>query len=312
MLSSVKAPMHRIYLYKNLNDTGKRTPLPIKYSSAKIIMSTSIAAVAICKNEEEDLPGFLACLLPWVDEIVVVDDGSTDATLKLLAEAGPKVKVIHRQMERKGGFAAQRNAGIEAAESDWLLHMDIDERATLQFAEEIKRAIEDTSLNAFKYRRLNYFLNHPMRYGGWQHWIKPQLAKKGFHRFERAIHEECVVDGGEEQTGRLDLPMHHLIDRDYVERVGKNLHYMQLSGQEILDKGIQVKWYHLIGYPLYRGLKSYFVEGGWREGARGLVFALYTFGSTFNWYAFAWDKQNSPSRQALEEEITGQWNERTP
>ena len=99
-----------------------------------------------------------------------------------------------------------------------------------------------------------------------------------------------------------------MIDKDYVERVSKNMQYMQFSGQEILDKGRRVRWYHLLFHPLYRALKSYFLQGGFRAGTRGLLFAVYTFTGTFNWWAYAWDKQNSPSRLDVEKQLQNKWN----
>jgi len=90
----------------------------------------TLAAVAICKNEERDIRGFLDHLLPWIDEVVVIDDGSTDRTLEILRAEGDRVTVIERSMDPVDGFAGQRNAGIDAARSDWLIHMDIDERVT--------------------------------------------------------------------------------------------------------------------------------------------------------------------------------------
>ena len=269
-----------------------------------------ISAVAICKNEEVDLPGFLSCLQPWVSEIVIVDDGSTDRTLEILDRAGEKVKVVHRTLDEEGGFSAQRNAGIEAATGEWLLHLDIDERITPELAEEIQNVVSDTTKNGFKYRRLNYFLHHPMRYGGWQFWNRPQFARKGRHHFINAIHEECVIEGGEDKIGQLDNPVHHFIDDGYVERVKKNMQYMQLSGKQILARGIKVSWYHLLLHPLYRSLQSYFLHQGWREGTRGFLFAIYIFSSTFNWWAFAWEKQNRISRESLEEKMARLWRER--
>ena len=102
--------------------------------------------------------------------------------------------------------------------------------------------------------------------------------------------------------------MWHLNDEDYVERVSKNLRYMQMSGQEILDKGTRVRWYHMLLYPTYRALRSYIYEGGFREGTRGLLFALYTFSGTFNWYAWAWDRQNRIERAELEQQLRDDWD----
>ena len=143
--------------------------------------------------------------------------------------------------------------------------------------------------------------------GGWQGWNRPQLARRGAHRFTRRIHEAVVVEGGEAATGQLRGRMWHLADADYAERVGKNAHYMQKTATDILARGLRVRWYHLLGHPLWRGLRAYALKGAWREGTRGLLFALYTAASTFNWWATAWDRQNRVGRDALEAELDALW-----
>src|SRR5437763_15328649 len=117
----------------------------------------TLGVVAISRNEEKDMPGFLEHLLPWVDEIVIVDDGSTDGTAGIASSAGTKVKWSPRRRDAKTGFAGQRNFGIESAQSDWLLHMDIDERVTPELMEDILKGIQDSAHNGYRYRRLNCF-----------------------------------------------------------------------------------------------------------------------------------------------------------
>lgn len=266
----------------------------------------TLGVVAISKNEQTDMPGFLRHLASWVDEIVVVDDGSADRTPEIVRAAGPKVRLVEHPMSDRG-FSGQRNAGIAVAQSDWLLHMDIDERVTPELAVEIRRAIADTPLNAFRYRRLEFFLQRPIRGGGWQHWNFPQLARRGQHHFENTVHERCAVTGAPGTLGQLQSCMWHLNDESYVERVGKNLRYMQLSGDQILERGIRVRWYHMLFHPLYRALKSYVLQHGYREGTRGLILALYTFAGTFNWWAYAWDRQHRIRREELEQTLQKAW-----
>ena len=54
----------------------------------------TLGVVAISYNEEKDLPGFLGHLIAWVDEIVIVDDGSNDATEQIAYRNGSKVNYI--------------------------------------------------------------------------------------------------------------------------------------------------------------------------------------------------------------------------
>ncbi len=83
-----------------------------------------ISACLIARDEERFLPGCLRSLEGAVDEVVVVDTGSTDGTVDVARAAG--CRVLHRRWT--DDYAAARNAGIDAAEGDWIVVLDADER----------------------------------------------------------------------------------------------------------------------------------------------------------------------------------------
>jgi len=262
----------------------------------------SISVVAICKNEEADLPGFLANLAPWVDEIVLVDDESSDSTLAIAEAAGEKVIVVSQLMSKEG-FAGQRNAGIAASSGDWILNMDIDERVTPTLRDEILAAISNTCLNGYRYRRLNFFLHRPMKAGGWTTWNNPQLARKNYHRYVNKLHERCVVEGAPEAVGQLSGFMWHLNDDSYEERMNKSFQYCKLVAEELIGDGRKISWASLLLRPLKIFLKKYVLQRGFLDKTPGLIAALHSADAEFRACALVWDAQNRISRAYLEEQV---------
>ena len=253
------------------------------------------------------MPGFLEHLLPWVDEIVIVDDGSTDRTVDMARKAGRKVKVIEHRMVPEKGFSGQRNVGLREAESDWILHMDIDERVTPVLAQEIRQAIPGTQKNAFQYHRLNFFLHRPMKAGGWQEWNRPQLARNGRHHFVNVIHERCVIEGEPDSVGQLKSSMWHLNDESYGERMEKSFRYCQAEAEIIIGNGKQLSRWDVVCAPIWEFTKKYLLKTGFRDGVPGLIAAVHSGCAVFRAQALAWDSQNRIERTELERAINTQW-----
>ncbi len=120
---------------KNLKDEESRIS-ELREKEGNILISLSM----IVKNEEKQLPECLESVKNAVDEIIVVDTGSTDRTKEIAKEYGAKVY----DFEWKDDFAAARNESIKRCSGEWILYMDADERLT----EESTKIIRDTVSNA--------------------------------------------------------------------------------------------------------------------------------------------------------------------
>jgi len=267
-----------------------------------------LGVVAISYNEEKDIPYFLENLLPWVDEIVIVDDGSTDNTENICRRAGEKVKFIsHPTSIKDKDFAKQRNIGIEHCTADWILNLDIDMRIPPETAKEILKAIDSDKYVAYRIKSINFFLNRPIRYGGWSNWNKAWLAKRGFIKFKNKIHEEEVILADKSRIGQIKNPIWHLGDEDFSERLRKNSLYSKLTAEELIKRYKKVGVKQLLFHPLWVTFKRYILQRGYREGILGLILALYTLSGTINWWIMAWDLQNKISREEIEEELKKLW-----
>jgi glycosyltransferase involved in cell wall biosynthesis len=258
----------------------------------------TLSAVAIMRNEALNLPGLIANVRGVANELVLVDDGSTDESLAIAAAAAPFVRVIDHPMQPETGFAGQRNAGIEAAQGAWLLHMDCDERLTPELAGEIRQAIAQTSVNGLRYRRLNHFLNRPMRHGGWDSWNNPQLARKGRHRFENILHERCVIDGA---IGQLRSRMIHLNEDSFAKRLSKSGKYVELEVELARAAGRRTSAPAILARPAFEFVKKYVLKLGFLDGVPGLIAALHSATARFRIEALLWDEQNRIPRPTADD-----------
>ncbi len=262
-----------------------------------------LSIVAISRNEERDLPGMIENFLSWADELVLVDDGSTDLTLEIARAAGPRVVIVESARSPDEGFGSQRNKGIDAATGDWCLHVDVDMRASPELAAEIVAAIQNDDSDAYHFGLRHYFLNRPLLHGGVQHWEKPWLVRRGLGRFEGAVHEVLAVDAPSARVAHLAEPMWHLGDADFVERLEKNVRYSALESDRAIAGGRRASLFGAVLRGVAATYACYVRHGGYRDGRYGFFWALYVFAGTINRELMLYDRQEPAARESLEAEL---------
>lgn len=112
----------------------------------------TVSLCMIVKDEEEMLPRCLAAAAPAVDEIIVVDTGSSDRTIEIAESFG--ARVIER--EWTGSFSEARNVALDAATSDWLLVLDADEVLVPEDVTQLRALLGQTWREAFYISEINY------------------------------------------------------------------------------------------------------------------------------------------------------------
>lgn len=109
-----------------------------KIKSMRANHALKLSACVITKNEEKNLPCWLATMQQVADEMVVCDTGSTDKTVALAEAAG--AKVVH--FAWINDFAAAKNYALEQATGDWILFLDADEYFTDETLAILRRQME--------------------------------------------------------------------------------------------------------------------------------------------------------------------------
>ena len=265
----------------------------------------TLSVVVITRNEEVDLPGFLENFAPLADEIVIIDDGSTDKSAEIARAAGSKVRFIQSPRSSTEGFCDQRQKGVQAARGQWLLQVDADMRVTPELAAEINAALDQDRFDAFRFRLQQYWMNRPVRFGGFQYWNQHWFARRAVVAgWGQKVHEQLVLTVPAHRIGQFNARMHHLNDLDFSERLRKNHQYSMLEVARLLDRGERFPVYKLILIPISKFIISYFLMQGFRDGRVGLVWAFYQMCGTATIYFLGWSRVHGGNRERLENEIS--------
>jgi glycosyltransferase involved in cell wall biosynthesis len=137
---------------------------------------TLLSAIILTRNEEHSIKECISQLL-FCDEILVIDDESTDDTRNIATSCG--AKVISHTLD--SNFAAQRNFGELSAQGKWILHIDADERVSKELANEIIQIVNDPllSFSGFYIRRVDSLFGKKLWHGEFGETKLLRLMRKG-------------------------------------------------------------------------------------------------------------------------------------
>ena len=252
-----------------------------------------ISAYVIAYNDE---PNMRPCLesLRWVDELIVVDSHSTDATARISREYTDKV--FQHEFH---GFGRLRNEAIAHATHDWIFSLDTDERATPEIRDEIRRVLADhPKSDAYFVPRRNFFLGREIRHCGWYpDYRQPQLFRKGRLRYrDEAVHEGFEADG---PVGYLREHVLQYPFRDVDHYLAKMDRYSGLMAQRMKEQGRRFRPHQLFTHSAFTFAKMYLGRGGILDGTPGLILSgLYAY-YTFIKYAKLWEMTKEGERQGV-------------
>lgn len=237
----------------------------------------SLSVVVITRNEAERLPRCLDSV-PFADEIVVLDSGSTDATVAIARRYTDKVAVNADWP----GFGPQKNRAIDLATGDWVLALDADEWLTPELAAEVQAVLAAPRAEVYELPRLSSFCGRPMRHSGWWPDHVARLFRRGSARYsDDLVHERLVFAG---RPGRLRQPLRHETYRDLDEMLAKLNRYSSDGARNHYARGRRGGLAKAIGRGLWAFLRTYVLRAGFLDGREGLLLAVANAETTYYRY----------------------------
>jgi len=235
-------------------------------------------SVAVITRDEE--PSIRACLesVSWADEIVVLDSGSTDATVEICRSLGAIVEITDWR-----GFGVQKNRAIERCRNEWILSLDADERVTTTLRTEIELGLAAPGNNvAFRIPRLSSYCGRQMRHGGWWPDYVARLFRRSHARFsDDLVHERLVADGA---IGTLTQPLAHEAFVSLEEVLDKMNRYSSAGAQRLLAAGANGSVTRAVGHGLWAFVRTYLLRAGFLDGREGFMLAVSNAEGTYYRY----------------------------
>ena len=251
--------------------------------------SKKISAIVIAYNEEKMISDCLKSL-EWVDELLVIDNGSTDKTSEIAKKT--KARVIN--YSKGHNFSEVRNYGLNEAEGEWVLYIDADERITLELKEEIKDIIGGSSLEQKKYNyaipRKNVILGKELTHGGWYpDYVKRLFLKTNLQKWSGDLHEEPEYIG---EIKHLTNPMTHIKHESFAEMIEKTNKWSGIEAQLMFSAGHPPMTIPRFLSAMTREFwKRMIIKVAFLDGPEGIMFAMYQVYSRFISYAKLWELQ---------------------
>lgn len=253
----------------------------------------TLSVAMIVKNEAHHLAQCLDTVTAWVDEIVILDSGSTDATQQIAEQYGAKFY----QNTDWPGFGKQRQLAQQYVTSDYVLWLDADERVTPELRQSIQAAIaQDAPNTAYKIPRLSEIFGHKIRHSGWYPDYVIRLYRKDFaHYGDQLVHEKVELPANA-NIQNLQGDLLHYTYQNIHHYLVKSAGYAKAWADQREKAGKKATLWQGISHAVGCFVKMYVIRLGFLDGKAGLLLAMLSAHSTFVKYADLWvRKQKSGS-----------------
>jgi glycosyltransferase involved in cell wall biosynthesis len=230
-----------------------------------------ISAVLIVRNEEKNIERCLKSIY-WVDEIIVVDQSSTDKTVEIARKYTDKIYIT----ENKLICEPDREFAISKAKNEWIIYIDADEVITQDLRKEIIKLVEENIFEVGLIPRETFFLGRPIKTCGWWPGYVPRLFKKGKVLFSEKIHFDGQIVSS--KIYYLKNPLLHYSYNSLDDWIDKFKRYTAVMAYEYYQENMKINFKNtireIILRPVYFFILKYFILKGFKDGWRGFFISF--------------------------------------
>lgn len=251
-----------------------------------------VSVVIITKNEAALIKDCIkmACLI--TDDIVVIDNDSTDGTP--LIASGYGCRVFQKSWS---GYGANKNKGIAQARYNWILSIDADEVPDMELVKALHNLNFDNPNIVYNIKFKSYFGKKLIRHGNWGNDHHLRLFNRSLVKWgETEVHETLLLPSNAEIKSITGYIHHHSVT-DIDDFKHKAIHYAQLSAAKYYKAGKKATFVKLHFSPAFGFLRNYIIRLGFLDGAEGLAIARVIYKNTRLKYAYLKQYKEQPQKQ---------------
>ena len=274
-----------------------------------------LSVVISAFNEEKKIRNCLESV-KWADEIVFINNSSTDRTAEIARRYTAK---IYTQKNDYNNIDLQKNLGIEKAIGEWVLLLDADEIVTEELALEIKNVIchpdnsprhpegsegyhinklkidssaePQNDINGYEIPRKNIIFGKWIQHSGWYPDYQLRLFRRGLGKYEKKHYHEPINVGG--KISKLNNPLIHNNFETISQFLYKHLIiYAPNEAEDLLRKGYKFDWRGAIRLPMSEFLSRFFAREGYKDGLHGLILSMLMGFYHLTIFVYLWEKKN--------------------
>jgi len=244
------------------------------------INRNKISAVIITKNEEANIERCLTSI-SWVDEIVVVDSGSTDRTLEICKKYN--CKIIETEWL---GFGSTKKLAVDNATYDWIFSIDSDEEVTGILKSKIELILTDPKNNGYRIKRKSFYLERLIKHCGWNSDFPLRLFNKNFGNFnDKEVHESVVLNG---DISKINEHMLHYTYPTIEVHLKKINRYSTIQAEEMYKLGKRYPIVLAVFFGLNKFANTYLFNLGILDGREGFILCSIASFGVYLKYAKLW------------------------